>query len=179
MPAETSLIPSGRLQQRVASLAAHFERVHTQRMLGIPVLNPLLEVEAVGFRWGETPESWDDAVAEGVLITPWFMSLVRLPARVLPHGNRVGRKFVRDFGCERFDFIAGHDEAVGYHETCALFSPMQGFASQQSAVDTALEALELTRAQVVEEAAPKPLAVPTRRAFFLMGRAATGGEGVR
>lgn len=169
MQTDMLLMSSSLLQQRVASLAAHFERVRTQRMVGIPMLNPVLRIEAVGFCWGEAPEDRDDAVAEGVLLTPWFMSLVRLPARVLPHGNQVGCKFVRDFGCERFDFIGGHDDAIGYHETCALFSPMQAFANQQTAVETALAALALTRPKVIEVVGQAQPAVPARRAFFLMG----------
>jgi [NiFe] hydrogenase assembly HybE family chaperone len=167
------------LAQRVAALVAHFEQVRTERMQGIPLLNPLLMVEAVGFCWASTPTDANAAVepvAEGVLVTPWFMSLVRLQARWQPHGNQVGRKFVRDFGSERFDFIGAHDPAVGYHETCALFSPMQGFDSQARAVETAREALALTRPQPV---APAPVAarepMPSRRAFFMPGRSAAGG----
>jgi [NiFe] hydrogenase assembly HybE family chaperone len=168
------------LTRRVETLVAYFERVRTQRMVGIPMLNPVLQVEAVGFRWAVFPEGGDVEVAEGVLVTPWFMSLVRLPARALPHGNQVGRKFVRDFGSERFDFIGGHDDAIGYHETCALFSPMQGFDSQRRAIDTALAALALTRP--VPEPVPAPAVkppVPARRAFFQMGQGAANGEAAR
>ena len=167
------------LHQRVASLTAHFERVQRERMAGIPMLNPALSVAAVGFEWAAT-EPGTLAMAEGVLITPWFMNLIRLPADVLPHQNRVGRKSVRDFGGERFDFIGAHDPAVGYHETCALFSPMQGFDSQARALETAREVLALTRAQ---PEAPKPepepesaaarASMPSRRAFFTPGRSAT------
>ena len=94
---------------------------------------------------------------------------VRLPARVLPHGGRVGGRFVRAFGTERFDFIGAHDEAIGYHETCALFSPMGGFTDQALARATAREALALTRPQPQPAT---PTVLPARRAFFL-GR---GGE---
>lgn len=168
------------LARRVDALVAHFERVRTERMVGIPMLNPALRVEAVGFRWAEVQGGNEEVLAEGVLITPWFMNLVRLPARLLPHGNLVGRKFVRDFGSERFDFIGGHDGAIGYHETCALFSPMQDFDSQVRAVDTANEVLALVRPQpstAAASAAPKApaLVVPSRRAFFTMGRGSSAG----
>lgn len=164
------------LHQRVADLSAHFVRVQHERMVGIPLLNPVLRVEAVGFDWSDATPEGAAPVAEGVLVTPWFMSLVRLPVQALPHGNQVGRKFVRNFGCERFDFIGAHDPAIGYHETCALFSPMQGFDSQARAVETAREALALTRPQPV---APAPVAArepaPSRRAFFMPGRSTRGG----
>ncbi|GLS16566.1 [NiFe]-hydrogenase assembly chaperone HybE [Hydrogenophaga electricum] len=176
-------VPS--LDARVAALVAFYRRVQTERMVGVPILNPALSVEAVGFQWGEAvagetaPEA--DPVAEGVLITPWFMSLVRLPARAQGHGHRVGRSFVRDFGGERFDFIGAHDPAVGYHETCALFSPMQDFARMDQARETALESLKLVRpapvpAAVSTTAAPVTTAepVPSRRAFFLARRPGAG-----
>ena len=183
------------LQQRVDALTRHFARVQTERMAGIPLLNPALCVEAVGFEWAAQTE--DEAgsppVAEGVLVTPWFMSLVRLPLAVLPHGNRVGGRAVRGFGNERFDFIGGHDEALGFHETCALFSPMNGFSSQVLARETALASLALLRPAVAPAALPTAAApdtsptqahpaatatpaepVPARRSFLLGGRPRQG-----
>ncbi|MCW5654889.1 [NiFe]-hydrogenase assembly chaperone HybE [Hydrogenophaga sp.] len=157
------------LAVRVGTLEGFYRWVQVERMRGVPLLHAALAVEAVGFVWGADEEG--DAVAEGVLITPWFMSLVRLPARVLPHGGRVGGRFVRAFGTERFDFIGAHDEAIGYHETCALFSPMGGFTDQALARATAREALALTRPQPQPQQAT-PAVLPARRAFFL-GR---GGE---
>ena len=161
------------LGQRVSALVAHFVRVQTERMVGIPLLNPALCVEAVGFEW--TAAEGADPVAEGVLITPWFMSLLRLPSVNLPHGNRVGRKTVHNFGSERFDFIGAHDPALGYHEACALFSPMNGFTSQDLARDTALASLALVRPAPAAELAPiaaEPL--PPRRAFFMARRPDAG-----
>ena len=179
MPPKPAPTPAT-LQQRVAALTAHFVRVQQERMAGIPLLNPALSVEAVGFAWAELADDKAAPFAEGVLITPWFMSLVRRPALPLPHRHLVGHKFVRDFGSERFDFIGAHDPAVGYHETCALFSPMQGFDSQARAVETAREALALTRpSPSPAPAAPTPALasepVPSRRAFFTLGRGASAG----
>ncbi len=163
------------LDQRVSALVTHFVRVQTERMVGIPLLNPALSVEAVGFEWAEGEED-AEAVAEGVLITPWFMSLLRLPSVNGPHGHRVGRKTVRDFGSERFEFIGAYDPAIGYHETCALFSPMNGFTSQDLARETALASLALVRpppeADGVAPVAAEP--VPARRAFFMARRPDAG-----
>lgn len=184
---------SAALQQRVDALTRHFARVQAERMAGLPLLNPALCVEAVGFEWAAQTE--DEAgsppVAEGVLVTPWFMSLVRLPLAVLPHGNRVGCRAVRRFGNERFDFIGGHDQVLGFHETCALFSPMNGFSSQALARETALASLALLRpsadapatpatptsqthpAATATPAAPMP-PMPARRSFLLGGRPRQG-----
>jgi [NiFe] hydrogenase assembly HybE family chaperone len=164
------------MEQRVAALVTFYRRVQVERMQGIPILNPALSVEAVGFRWGALPEDAPapEPVAEGVLITPWFMSLVRLPQTVQPHGNRVARKFVRDFGSEGFEFIGAHDDAVGYHETCALFSPMDGFATQAQAVETALASLALVRPETPPAPVQVAEPVPARRAFFMARRAGPG-----
>ena len=157
------------MEHRVSALVGFYRRVQAERMQGIPILNPALCVEAVGFRAAED----EDAVAEGVLITPWFMSLVRLPLAVQDHAGRVARKAVRGFGNERFDFIGAHDPAVGYHEACALFSPMADFRSQAQARETA----EAVLAQLWP--APQPAAVaepvPARRSFFMARRAGAQG----
>jgi [NiFe] hydrogenase assembly HybE family chaperone len=159
------------MEHRVTALVHFYRRVQTERMQGIPILNSALAVEAVGFEWAGAGE--DAApVGEGVLVTPWFMSLVRLPAALEDHGGRVARKVVHSFGSERFEFIGAHDPAIGFHETCALFSPMGGFGSQAQAVETALASLVLLRPEPapVVEAAP----VPSRRAFFMARRPTPG-----
>ena len=159
------------MEHRVTALVDFYRQVQTERMQGIPILNPALTVEAVGFEW---TGAGDDAlpVGEGVLITPWFMSLVRLPAMQQDHGGRVARKTVRDFGSERFEFIGAHDPAIGYHETCALFSPMGGFGSQAQAVETARASLALLRPGPEPEVPAAP--VPSRRAFFTARRPSPG-----
>jgi [NiFe] hydrogenase assembly HybE family chaperone len=154
------------MEHRVSALVRFYRFVQTERMQGVPILNPALSVEAVGFEWGED----EPVLAEGVLITPWFMSLVRLPASVEGHGGRVARKAVHDFGNERFEFIGAHDPALGYHETCALFSPMGGFTTQAQARETAEAALALLRPVPASAVA----AVPARRAFFTGRRSAPG-----
>ncbi|WP_296764817.1 [NiFe]-hydrogenase assembly chaperone HybE [Thiobacillus sp.] len=168
------------LAQRVDELVHYYRRVQTERMQGIPLLNAALQVEAVGFEWGlSAGNAVTDAtpVTQGVLITPWFMSLVRLPAAVEPHAGRVARSFVRDFGIERFEFIGAHDVVLGYHESCALFSPMNGFTSQDVARETAQEVLALTRpAAQATPTVPRTEPMPARRAF-LLGRISAGGAG--
>lgn len=156
------------MEHRVSALVHFYRFVQTERMQGVPILNPALSVEAVGFVWGDAGQT----VAEGVLITPWFMSLVRLPAVLEDHGGRVARKAVHGFGTERFEFIGAHDPRVGYHETCALFSPMGGFPSQARARETAEASLALLRPAPVATPAAEP--VPARRAFFTGRRAAPG-----
>lgn len=174
-------MPAALLDQRVQVLADFYRRVQHERMQGIALLNPALVVEAVGFEWAPSEDDGEGrpAVAEGILVTPWFMSLVRLPAAMEPHQGRVGRSRVHDFGAERFDFIGAHDPATGFHETCALFSPMADFPTQDLARETAREALALLRPAPVPAAAdPRPM--PARRAFFLARGSRDGDfEGAR
>ncbi len=156
------------MEQRIAALVAFYRRVETERMQGLPLLNPALRVEAVGFRLAEE----DASVAEGVLITPWFMSLLRLPLAVEAHSGRVGRKRILPFGNERFEFIGAHDPELGFHEACALFSPMGGFHHQDPARETAEAALAQLRPAPAPAAAPTVTGpVPARRAFLLGLRA--------
>lgn len=158
------------LHQRVQTLVSHFGRVQRERMAGIPLLNAALQVEAVGFEWAAAPDEDHVPVAEGVLITPWFMSLLRLPALALPAGHHVSRSAVRPFGSEHFDFIGAHDGAVGFHETCALFSPMFGFSNQAHARETAQAALDLTRPRSGSGDLLSAKATHPARRAFLLGR---------
>lgn len=166
------------IEPRVQALVDFYRRVERERMQGIPLLNPALAVEAVGFAWSGGDEDEDGQpvplVAEGILVTPWFMSLVRLPAAVEPHRGRVGRSRVHAFGCERFDFLGAYDEAIGFYETCALFSPMAEFADQAFARETAQAAL----AQLRPAPAPPPAEPAPARRAFLLGRM-RGAEGAR
>lgn len=64
--------------RRVQALAQAFGHIGPTRLQGVPVQNPQLGVQAIGF---ETLPGLDPAldVLAGNLLTPWFMNLVRLP----------------------------------------------------------------------------------------------------
>lgn len=158
--------------ERVRQLVDFYRRVQHERMQGIPLLNPALSVEAVGFLPQDEGEDGGTDRLDGVLVTPWFMSLVRLPLHAHDHAGRVGRKAVHGFGTERFEFIGAHDPALGYHEACALFSPMGDFRTQAQARETAEAVLAELRPAPLPEAPPEP----ARRAFFMGRRTAAGGS---
>ena len=50
-----------------------FTAIHDNRMAGLPVVNRALSVRAIGFR--RHADFWF-----GVMLTPWFMNLMALPA---------------------------------------------------------------------------------------------------
>jgi [NiFe] hydrogenase assembly HybE family chaperone len=151
------------VQARLAQLEQVFARIGTTRMHGVPVLNAALRVQAVGF---EGVIEGDAPVLQGILITPWFMNLLRLPlvagagaaTTSSPASSlSTGSKRSHLCGDKLFEFIAAHEDALGNFEACSLFSPMFEFADQTGAVSTATEILKLLRAP------PVPLA-PTRQA---------------
>lgn len=117
------------------ALERRFGEILAGPMRDVPMLNPALRVQAVGFRpWGA---HW-----LGVLVTPWFMSLMLLPrdrAACPPVGERESRPFVFPAGV--FEFIGHRDASLGEYQACSLFSPMAEFADQASAVATAAAAL--------------------------------------
>ncbi len=163
----TALAP---LADRVHTLEATFREVGALRMAGVPVQNPQLTVQAVGFA---PLADGEEAAALGVLVTPWFMNLVRLPltTEVQAAVPAVGRKRHHAIAGQDFEFIGAHEPAIGPFETCSLFSPMFEFVDQAAALATAHEVLALLRPTLATESAPVPVPVPARRGF-LFGRSA-------
>jgi [NiFe] hydrogenase assembly HybE family chaperone len=139
------------VQARVAQLEQVFAHIGATRMLGVPVLNSALRVQAVGF---EVVAEDDAQVLQGILITPWFMNLLRLPlvpevgsAPKSPPASSLSTGSKRSHRCgeQLFEFIAGQEGALGCFEACSLFSPMFEFADQAGAASTAAEILKLLR----------------------------------
>ena len=125
--------------RHAADPSAHVERVfaqiHATRMQGLPFLNPALRVEAIGFR------RWEGRWL-GVLITPWFMNLMLLPAEASAwHAVRLGDSVSYALPAGVFEFIGAREPALGDYQSCSLFSPVFEFADQAGARATALAAL--------------------------------------
>jgi [NiFe] hydrogenase assembly HybE family chaperone len=166
-----------RWERRVADLAALFATIACTRMAGVPVLNAALRVEAVGFERSSTDDDAVDA-GIGILIAPWFMNLVHLPALRDDAVGGVGRTQRHALGGEVFDFIGAYEPAIGAFSACSLFSPMFEFADQAAARDTALAVLGRLRAAPESTALvatrPSPIEPPPARRAFLFGRSAAG-----
>ncbi|MBP9905431.1 MAG: [NiFe]-hydrogenase assembly chaperone HybE [Rhodoferax sp.] len=164
------------LRQRVAALEALFDDISNTRMAGVPVKNPALKVQAVGF----APVPHQPDMLQGVLITPWFMNLVRLPLRNETASDRVlaeRQKATRQFGNTDFEFIGSFEVRIGAFEVCSLYSPMFEFADHAAATATAQEVLNQLHRPTPGPARTAP-AVPSRRGF-LLGRSAGGAPGDR
>lgn len=148
------------LDARVAALVALYRRVQRERMDGVPLVHPGLAVHAEGFE----PEA-GGAAAVGVLVTPWFMNLVRLPLNGDTPMAPAGATRAHVVGTTRMDFIGAHEPEFGPYEVCSLFSPMFEFADHAAAEATAREVLAALRRS---DASASPNA---SRRTLLFGRA--------
>ena len=146
-------------QRRAAQLGEAFGFIERTRMAGLPLLHPGLRVQAVGF------EPMDDGSALGVLLTPWFMNLVRFPLEACASEEGVGRARSMQLGGEPLHFIGAFEAGFGAYHACSLFSPMFEFADQPAALATAQAVLDILRPACVA-------AAPPARRHFLFGRSA-------
>ena len=120
----------------MSRLETTFAQIQEERMQDVPIINTTLRVEAVDFR--RYQGYW-----LGVMITPWFMNLMLLPAddsdwsdlQELSEQSHV-------FPSGRYTFIVGRESSLGTYKSCSLFSPMFEFADQVAAVDTAHAVME-------------------------------------
>lgn len=120
--------PSGALTEAYRGIARTV-------MSDLPLYNPRLAVEAVGFR--RHGDGW-----LGIMVTPWFMNAVLAPG--VPgawNGMRDGVKSVRTLPSGDYEFVAGHLDGIGTILNCSLFSPMFEFEEQAVVRQTAEAAL--------------------------------------
>jgi [NiFe] hydrogenase assembly HybE family chaperone len=140
-----------------------FRRIEAERMAGLPFCNPALHVEAVGFTLRD--DQW-----LGVLVTPWAMNLMLLPASAATWvGAPEGRRLMIRYPAGEFAFLGGSEDEIGEYLVCPLFASMAQFADQETARLTAhasLIALAQDPAAKQPEKAPES---PSRRRLFFPG----------
>lgn len=118
------------------ALETAFNAILIQRLQDSPVINRRLAVRAIGFRI-------HCAYWTGILITPWFMNLILLPAmKNAWDGKQSGEKLTARFPQGSFEFTIGHEYNLGLYAACSLFSPMFQFERQDTAVISAEAALQ-------------------------------------
>ena len=139
-----------------------FEDIARTRMAGMPLVNPRLRVEAVGF--GEWQGQW-----LGILVTPWSINAMLLPRSAGWPRLAAGAERIVEMPAGRFRFVAGFDAALGEYHACSLFSPALEFADQAAARAAAAAALDaMLAAATGREGAGGPAAFSRRD--FLRGR---------
>lgn len=112
-------------------------------MRDMPVVNTALSVQAIGFN--RVNNDW-----LGILITPWFMNLMLLPApdsawRMQQPGTKIEKRY--PYGV--FEFTLGNEPQLGSYALCSLFSPMFQFENQAAALAAAQAALQGLLAEAV------------------------------
>ena len=108
-----------------------FQRIHRERMSGLPLINEALQVNVLGWR------AWEGHRV-GVLITPWSMNLVCVPGS----GQGAGTERILGFPSGDYCFVDAEEPDIGSFAMCSLFSPVFEFDSQDAAEATASAALE-------------------------------------
>lgn len=180
----TTVSPTLHASDPAAQVEAAFRRIERERMQGVPILNPALQVQALPF------ERWQGQWL-GTLVTPWFMNLMLLPGDAEGwKPAREGERVFHRFAAGDFAFLGNLEPDLGEFQTCSLVSPMGQFPDQASAIATARAALAMLHVQpapdglapatkgcaaagaVAEAAAPAPARPPApARRVFLFGRA--------
>ncbi|BDI04771.1 [NiFe]-hydrogenase assembly chaperone HybE [Sphaerotilus microaerophilus] len=153
------------VEQRIDNLERTFRHIAATRMAGVPVLHAALQVRAVGFAPLPDAPGW----LCGVLVTPWFMNLLRLPVQPLADLAgaaaagclQVGRDALRAVGgSEPLYFVGAQEDRLGHYEQCSLYSPMFHFADQAAAVATAAEVMKLLRTPATASVTASPATAP-------------------
>ncbi|MET0091355.1 MAG: [NiFe]-hydrogenase assembly chaperone HybE [Candidatus Thiodiazotropha sp.] len=113
------------------NVEAVFKLIEQEQMQGIPILNPALRVETLGFQTFE-------GRAVGIVITPWMMNLMLLPAEGEDwSGLKTGDKTRHRFPANEFPFMVNEFDGIGICQTHSPYSPMHEFMDQDHAVAAA------------------------------------------
>ena len=122
------------LAHPVVRLANAYRRAALS-MKGLPIYNPTVSVEAVGFR--EV-----DGRHAGIMVTPWFMNLVVIPSES-DQATWIKDNSVRlAFPSGQYDLLVSELPEFGLLGSCALFSPMTEFTDHEAAQVAALAAAD-------------------------------------
>jgi [NiFe] hydrogenase assembly HybE family chaperone len=120
----------------VEKLEAVFRDIADTRMAGLPICNPALKVQAVGFR--EWQGRW-----VGVLVTPWTISLVLVAGAEAPLAVLASdEKMTWEFPAGKYEFMGLNEPALGTCQTCSLISPVGDVERHEDAVNIADQAME-------------------------------------
>lgn len=114
----------------VAELVRHFETIYAEHMQDLPIVNRFIRVEAVGFQDFDGDQL-------GVLITPWFMNLVLLPAGKDYSDRAQGEASTIAFPSGPIEFTTSHDELLGTYLTAVLFRSVSDVPDQTMAREIA------------------------------------------
>jgi [NiFe] hydrogenase assembly HybE family chaperone len=108
-----------------------FQRIEREQMQDIPLLNPALSVQTVGFQRYQ-------GRSLGVLITPWMMNLLMFPADDEEWSElKLGDKQHHRLPANEYRFMVNEIDGIGICLTHSIYSPMGEFMNQEHAVAAA------------------------------------------
>lgn len=146
----------------VAQLVERFHQIERERMAGLPLCNPALEVAAVGFRAFEECRL-------GVLVTPWCMNLVLLSDHDAWREWEQGSKSEWTFPAGLHEFTTCGDDALPTYLSAVLFRTVQDFPDQATAHAVAAEVMERLFAEPSPAGNAAADAKPVSRRALLSG----------
>lgn len=141
-------------------LVAVFAAIARTRMADVPLCNPALQVEALGFR-RRADGHW-----AGAMITPWAINLLCLPGSEDWPALAACSKYDWQFPSGNYEFTVADEASLGIYHLCSLFSPAFDFASHDVARLTALASAEALFAEPLAVPAEAPARPAGRRAFL-------------
>jgi hydrogenase maturation protease len=140
---------------QIEGLEKHFRETGERHMRDLPIYNAALAVEAIDFQ----PLAGEAGALVGVLLTPWFMNAVVLPAEAPPFDlKRAGQKQAVALPSGQRDFLWGGDEPTGLILTYSLRSPVLDYKTQDEARAAARRALAILLRPEADEQSTSPQA---------------------
>ena len=113
------------------TLETVFTRIHREQMRDIPILNPVIRIQAVGFQL-------INGRVVGIIITPWLMNVVMLPRDDEDWSQfELGKKQAHKFPSKIYKFMVNDIDGLGICQTHSLQSPMRTFSSHEQALAAA------------------------------------------
>jgi len=143
-----------------AEVKLAFETIYRDSMSGLPIVNPILDVDCIGFTEHE-------GRVVGVIVSPWLMTLA-----VFPRDDEdwtavaIGTKKSFSFPSRDYNFLANEIEDIGPYYGFALHSPMHEFEHHPHAVASAEAFMEVL---MIENENAEDELDEERLALFLAG----------
>ncbi|MCU7937293.1 MAG: [NiFe]-hydrogenase assembly chaperone HybE [Candidatus Thiodiazotropha sp. (ex Dulcina madagascariensis)] len=130
------------LEPLTRQIEASFTRIQNEQMRGIPLLNPMLKVQTIGFQHYQER-------CIGIIITPWMMNLIMLPGENEDWSElELGRKQPHRFPSNPFKFMVNEVDGIGKCQTYSLHSPMHEFVNQDHATAAAKSFMQTLMVEV-------------------------------
>jgi [NiFe] hydrogenase assembly HybE family chaperone len=121
-----------------------FQGIEQEQMQDIPLLNPALKVQSIGF------QTYQGRII-GIIITPWMMNLLLLPAEDEDWGAlKLGDKTHHRLPANEYRFMVNEIDGIGICQTHSLYSPMHEFMNQDHAVAAAESFMQTLMVEVEE-----------------------------